>query len=515
MLLIGSYRPATSVLLMNQPKSFAILGVIAASLLGGCSLPSGEDGSTAVPRSQSPSVQSAPSPTRELPSSGRLSLEQCVRFGIEKHFGLRSATQDVRFAQADIERARAEFDPQLFGSARRDTVNGRDWSGVNASGGVTKRFATGTEIEVEGGRVPSRTGDFRSDYLGGTSDYSISVRQQLLRGADPKSNRTRIRLAEVVRDAAQATRAAEILEVLRTAEFGYYAAAVAGQVRKAYGESVLRGESVLADVTLRRAAGAASKLDALEAEVLLAAARERYLAASKNYMDRVDELWLTLGAPHRGQTTAIYFGAVTERTIPAGAPDATAEIQRSLALSSTATLLVNEVQRREIELRKARNTALPQLEVEFAAASRSSGGSSGANGWEGIAIARATLPWTFRAERAQLEQAKASLDRSAVAREEAEQRLRVRVAELCRAISIGHQQLALAKKSHSASRMKWQEQVQRHREGVISVRELRESEEDLRTSEIRVLEVLLAQIGAWTSLGQFNGSIASRHNLQF
>jgi outer membrane protein TolC len=175
-------------------------------------------------------------------------------------------------------------------------------------------------------------------------------------------------------------------------------------------------------------------------------------------------------------------------------------------------LLVNEIERSQVALRQARNNLLPKLEVEFSAAN-ARGSDSRSSDWEGVAVARISLPWTFRAERAQLEQAKAQVERSQITREEAQGRLRQRIHELCRAIAFGRQQLAAARQSQQASLQKWQEQLQQRREGVVSVRELREAEEDLRSSEIRVLEARLGLLGAWSTLGQLDGSIAQRHNL--
>ena len=265
---------------------------------------------------------------------------------------------------------------------------------------------------------------------------------------------------------------------------------------------------------MRKQAGVDSKLDVLEAEVLLSLARERAMAASKSYVDRVDELWLAMGGQQRGQHPSFSFETISDSSIPAGVPDASTEMQRALKLAPTAVLLANEVQRRELEVRRARNQALPTVDLEFSAAPSDSSGSQGrGNGWEGIALARVTLPWTFRAERAQLEQAKASLERSQISREEAEQRLKARIAELCRAISFGRQRLALAGKTLSASTTKWQEQLQRRREGLVTNRDIREAEEDLRAAEIRVLETRLQLLGAWSALGQLNGTIAQRHNV--
>lgn len=483
----------------------------------GCSLPFGASDPASTTTATSSKTATRSSSVHPLPESGRLSLDDCLRFGLEKNFRLRAAEQNLRAARAGVETARSEFDPQLFASSRRETLNGRSWSEFNSSAGVNARLPTGTEVEFEGGQVPTRTGDFRNDFGSSTSDYAITVRQQLLRGADPRANLAGIRIAQLIRDQAQATRAAEVLEMLRAVESGYHAAAVAAQVEQSYAASVQRGESVFSDVKARRDAGAATNLDSLEAEVALSAARERALAASKNYVDRVDELWLAIGAPQRGQYPQFRFATLSDEAIPGGVPDADEVIARALHDTPTAVLLVNEVQRREVELRRARNQALPRLEVELSAAPSSSLSSSGSKSgdWEGVAIGRIVIPWTFRAERAQLETAKAALGRSQVAREEAEQRLRQRIAELCRAIRFGRLQLSAANQSRKVSLQKWQEQLQRQREGLVTARDLREAEEDLRNSEVRALEARLGLLTAWSNLGQLDGSIAQRHNLLF
>ncbi len=451
-----------------------------------------------------------------LPASGQLSMRNCISYGFQRSFGLRIADQNLKIAREAVSGAQAEFDPRFSSTLRSTALNsGRKWTQLSGSGGVSKRFATGTEVEVEAGRVASRTGDFRDDYIRGTSsDYALSIRQPLARGADPEVNRTGIRVAELLREQSQATKSAEILEMLRAVESGYYAAAVAALVEKSYMESVRRSEKIVEESNMRKLAGVDSKLDVLEAEVLLSLARERAMAASKSYVDRVDELWLAMGGQQRGQRPSFSFETISDSSIPGGVPDASTEMQRALKLSPTAVLLANEVQRRELEVRRARNQALPTVDLEFSAAPSDSNGSRGrGNGWEGIALARVTLPWTFRAERAQLEQAKASLERSQISREEAEQRLKARIAELCRAISFGRQRLVLAGKTLAASTTKWQEQLQRRREGLVTNRDIREAEEDLRTAEIRVLETRLQLLGAWSALGQLNGTIAQRHNV--
>jgi outer membrane protein TolC len=496
--------------------------LIAAAFLGvaGCSTPGGSDGTAGTggngarsDRLSAAHPETGGIPAVPLPTSGRITLNDCVRYGIDRNFKIRAATQGIRSTTAGIQNARAEFDPSFFGSTRTDTSDGSRWTNPQTSGGVKTKLATGTEVQFEAGQVATQTGDFRNDYINSTSsEYALTVRQQLLRGLDPRVNRSGIRIAELLRDQAQATRGAEILEMLRASESGYYAAAIASLSEAIYRASLRRSESVLGDAKARHAAGAASKLEVLEAEVLVSSARERYLAAGKLLADRVDELLLTVGSPQNVSAASLVFEPISNSTLPSANPEPAAAIQRALNNAPTAVLLVNEIERREIELKRARNNLLPRLEVEFSAASKQNDSSS-SKGWEGVALTRVTLPWTFRAERAQLEQAKAELERSKVAREEAEERLRQRIKELCRAIAFGRQQLTAARQSQNASNQKWQEQIQRHKEGLVSVRELREAEEDLRVSEIRVLEVRLILLGAWATLGQLDGSIAQRHNL--
>jgi outer membrane protein TolC len=502
----------------RRARRFALLAALGGLLAGGCSTPSGPDAEAPAPgnsASASPTILSPEkgSFTAPLPSSGRVTLGECIRYGIDRNFRVRAAAQSARAAGAGIDRARAEFDPNFFGTVNTATPDGRSWTELRTSGGAQKKFETGTDVRVEVGQVPRYTGDFRDDYLNNTTaEYALSVRQQLLRGLDPRVNRANIRIAELLRDQAQAARGAEILEMLRAAESGYFAAAVAALSDKSYRASLLRSQSVLGDVRARQAAGAASKLDVLEAEVAVSAARERSLAASKMFADRVDELWQALGSPLGVSAARLAFEPISESAFPNSDPNPAAAMQRALTLAPTAVLLVNEIERREVALRQARNNLLPRLEVEFSAATAQDSG-NGSSDWEGLALARISLPWTFRAERAQLEQAKAELERSHVAREEAQGRLRQRINELCRGIAFGRQQLAAARQSQRASLQKWMEQLQRQREGLSTVRELREAEEDLRASEIRVLEARLGLLGAWSTLGQLDGTIAQRHNL--
>ena len=383
-----------------------------------------------------------------------------------------------------------------------------------SSGGITKRFAAGTEIDFEAGEVPTRTGDFRDDYINGTSsDFAVSIRQPLLKGAGIRANQAGIRLSELLSQQASATVTAEVLETLRAAETAYYTAAVAAAVEKSQRESVERAQKLVDDVKLRHKAGAASQIDVLESDVALSGARERLVLAQKMSRDRVGDLWLVLGASLGDGLPAVSFAELSDDALPAENPEAGPAFERAMSSAPSAILLVNEVQRKEIELLRAKNMALPRVDMEVAAVSASDGESGSSKDWEGVALLRLNIPWAFRAEKAQLAAARAELERSIAAQDMATQRLKQRIFELCRGVEAGRQQVAAASHNARANRQKWEEQMRRHKEGLVTIRDLRESGEDLQEAEVREQQARLGLFAGWSALTQLDGTIVQRHGL--
>ncbi len=470
----------------------------------------------AVPVSSQSQAESAPPNSTpvapRLSTTGRLGLQECVDYAIERNFSVRQSLALARASQAVVEVQKAEFDPQFYGNVRTDRDPDSGWSGVNGSAGVMKKFTAGTEIELEGGEVATRTGDFRDDYIDGTtSNFAGTLRQPLLRGGGRRANLAGIKLSELLRDQASATVTAEILETLRAAETAYYAAAVAGMVEKSQRESLGRAQKLLADVKVRHKAGGASRIDILEAETAFSSAQERVVTAHKTAKDRIGDLWLVVGAPLGDKLPEVTFAGLSEKALPSEDPKGSQSFARAMSTAPSAILLVNEVQRKEVELLRARNRALPRLDAELSAASADD--SAGSSDWEGVALVRVNVPWAMRAEKAQLAVAKAELERSTAAQEQATERLKQRIYELCRGIDAGRAQLSAAIQTASASRQKWDEQMLRQKDGLVTVRDLRESEEELQAAEVREQQARLGLFAGWSALTQLDGTIVQRHGL--
>jgi len=112
-----------------------------------------------------------------------------------------------------------------------------------------------------------------------------------------------------------------------------------------------------------------------------------------------------------------------------------------------------------------------------------------------------------------LARAKAELERSQASREQAELRLRQRVAELCRALNSGSETLRVAKLSLAARQKKIEEEVRRHAEGLLSTHDLRIAQEELDGAELNELQARLSLLGNQASLGQLDGNLAGRHGI--
>ena len=453
---------------------------------------------------------------------GKMALAECVEFALEKNFSIRMAAAREKSAAAGVKQAEGQFDPVLGA----EVVNSRDaalgWGGPTVSGGLSKKFVTGTEVSAEVGDVYYRTGDFRNDYLGAksASDFTISVRQPLLRGGWGVAG-SGIKLAELLKEAATAEKTAEVLEMLRSSESAYWAAAVATDLAQRQRGSLERATKLYADAKARLEAGEASQLDMLEADVALAGAQERVVAADRAVADRLDDLWFVLGVPVDQRKASVTFKDSSQQALTTTRPDPVVSTQRALGQSPAAVLLVNEVQRREVELSRARNGLLPQVNLELNAdhvrgsgsSSSAASGTQSASGFAGVALLRVSMPLTFRMERAELARAKAELERSQASRDQAELRLRQRISELCRAIIFGRESLRVAQTTQQAHEKKFAEQVLRHAEGIVSTHDLRLAQEELDAAEGRELQARLQLLVNQAALGQMDGSLAGAHGI--
>ncbi len=420
--------------------------------------------------------------------------------------------------------ARAAFDPllKLSGITYPSADSGAGAAGANAGNAMlSKKFITGTELRVEAGTAFANSTNRGLDYVPQGTEQVIRLTQPLLRGMGMAVNRAPIDLAKITTVSADALARAEVMEMLRATEAGYWTVVWAKQSLHVQTDSLARSRQILSDVGVKHGLGAATKIDKLEAEAAVAAATEQIERASQRYNDAFSNLVYLLGLVPGQMPEGMTFEKLNAPK--AAAMAAESHYEQALRLNPLEVLLANEVERRSIESRVARNAMLPSVNLEISRGSSGLIGSSSSSAASGkgndsanwSAFLQVSIPWTSRGERAQAEQARLQLERSEVAREDGRRELRREIFETVREIDSGHRQLDAANEGVRVNQAKWDEQMQRHKEGIVSVRDLREAEAELQQASLRALTAQLGVLVSDTRLARLDGSILQRHALTF
>ncbi|MDB6120733.1 MAG: transporter [Verrucomicrobiaceae bacterium] len=449
-----------------------------------------------------------------------LPFKPCLEQALKHNLKAAIARMATQVSAQEEQVASAAFDPviRFNGITYPDIGTGWDSRGGNAM--VKKKFITGAELRAEAGTAFSNNNDRGLDYMPRGTEHVVRLTQPLLRGAGIGVNRAPIDLARIITSSSSATARAEVMEMLRATESAYWTVGWAKESLRVQNESLGRSQRILADVQEKHRLGAATKIDQLEADAAVAAAREQVERASQRYSDAVSNLIYLLGlvpgSIPEGMTVDHLKVPENRISNPEGS------YQQALRLNPQEVLLANEVERRSIESRVARNAVLPAVNLEV------SNGSSGLIGFDGqtssgkpnessnwSAMLQVSIPWTSRAERAQAEQARLQLERSELAREDGRRQLRRDIFETAREIESGRRQLDAATEGERVNRAKWEEQMHRQQEGIVSVRDLREAEAELQQASLRALTAQLGVLVADARLARLDGSILQRNDLTF
>jgi outer membrane protein len=506
------------------------LGLAACALPpGGLSAarPAGAPGSsTAHPIGGTPSADSnAPEALSidALAKNKRLDFRTCLEYALRHNLKVEIAQLGTTSAAQGEKVARARFDPFIGLTGVGYPGDGASMNATEGNAVVSQKLITGTEIRAEAGTAFYSNSDRSLGYVSDQTEAAIRLRQQLLRGAGIAINRAGMDLAKITTKNADATERAEVMEMLRATITAYWTATWAKEALRVQRESLQRTERILQDVNARHAVGAATKIDRLEAESAVAAAKELVERAEQRNQDALSSLTYLLGLTPGNAPTDISLEALVIPVVSSPKPETS--YQNALNKNPMEVLLANEVERRTIEHRVAKNALLPGLELEVNAgttglfdydqgiSSSSTDSSNDSANWS--ALLRVSIPWTFRAERAQAEQTRIELERSEIAREDGRRQLRRDIFETCREIDSGHRQLDTAMQALSVNRAKWEEQSIRLQEGLVSVRDLREAEGEFQNASVRELSARLGIIIARARLARLDGSIVERNGMTF
>lgn len=477
-------------------------------------------GSTALP------IVAPPSTNQLAP----LTLGACVRRALSNGFSVEVATQDHMIAQEELPIARSEFEPQLAMSTDVVVTRSREFvdessdprirsDDSTARANLSRKLLSGAVASISTGFDRSRASPaIVASNPAYVSDITLAVRQPLLRGFGSHINLLPTRSAQIGIDLAERNFEDRALALVEATESTYYLLAGSREQLLVFSTGLELAQTLLKEAEARRAAGMATHLDVLQAEVGVANAHLELIDAQKTVSDSEDGLLAVMGR--------FEFDAPLGPTVLDG-PSATtipsAEHSYELALEHSPTLRAtrNAVDLAKLEVEVAQDNLKPFLALELAVGVNGSDVnrdgaysrmfSADGNVWQAGFVV--TYPLGRTADKARLRQANAALARNALRVQQLEQDVLVSVREATRRITATRKSVEIAALAAQLSQRQYEAERARYRAGLSTSRRVLEAQSDLENAQLAHLRTRLDLLRAHAALRRIEGTALDHYGI--
>ncbi|MDF9826188.1 outer membrane protein [Ereboglobus sp. PH5-5] len=459
-----------------------------------------------------------------------LTIEQCVAMALDKNFDLRIQRIDTESAVNTLEIARAEYDPSFSANANRSYSRSDLYGTGNASGthetdasvSVSQKIITGATLQL--GYAASRR-----DYSGPSSStpvfdpawgsgLTLRVTQPLLKNFGSTVNKAAIERARLSIDRSNYDLKSTVLSTIRSVEDAYYNLDFVRARLEVRKFSLEVAQKLLEENKMRRQVGTATNLDVLQAEVGVATAQRDIIVAQKAVNDAEDAL-LSLINPFQ-------FEAAIGPLAVSKIDDVSVSFARSykLARDNSPSLASTRlaIKQSEIDLAVAKRNRLPQLDLVGAAGYDATRGTFGRafnqtlsqddHDWS--VGATLTYPWGRRRERANLANAKASLDSLQVGYEQLDQNVLVQVRTAVRSVQTSDEGVRITTLATKLSEQQYELEKARYDQGLSTFRRVQEAKEDYDTARLAEIDARVNLRLALAELARLETTSLNRYNVQ-
>lgn len=467
-------------------------------------------------------------------AQAELSLEEAIASALDRNLGFRIAGFDPEVAQDAIAREESAFETEIFASGRvaqseqsttfsQTTGTSSDTRGLDV--GVRKQLDLGTSLTAQTrlDRRDSNAGVNTSNLSQG-ADFSVSLRQPLLRGFGKAANRADLNSAISGLAAANATFRDRLETLLAETEKAYWTAA-RFQEQLALNESSLKvADTLLAEARERERVGVATRIEVLQAEAERARLVELIIESKRALGDAMDTLQLYMGTISPLSATALDSQprvAALAATVPA-IPEFGAVWQMALQADPSLAEQQALVEQREYARIAARNADRPSLDLVL------SGGLTGIDDDDAqTAVENAidqdghvwsvgvefSMPWRRTGTKASLRIAEKRLEQANLRYEELKQGLFREVRGIWRNLEAVGQSLEAARLTVSLQEATFEREMGKYEEGLSAFRDVQEAQRDLDQARIRFLQAKYNQLAAQIELDRLCGKLPERHGL--
>lgn len=462
-----------------------------------------------------------------------LTVETCIRIALEKNFDIRISENDTKRAEQDVKIANAEFQPSFSVSTSDSfttqvrSANKLDGSAQPLSNAQSNRATVSQDLSTGGTvSVSTRLNRNFSNSTNSTinprynASTTLNIRQPLLSGYGPAVSKARRRLSKISLEQAQLNFQATVLSIINGAESAYHSLVFAQEQRAVRKAALELAKNLLEENKAKEQTGIATSLDVLQAQVGVANATDRLLRAEKSVEDSQDRLLTIIGEDALiGETLSVEAPDIGNPPMPEIDTTFTKVIENAPRYLT----LLNQKQRREIELKRSKRNRLPSLNLN---------GDYALTGLEKSVLGAyddvsehesfnwqwslsLDIPWGLNQKKADYMKAQIQLDSEEARASREKQRLirdtRIAIRNITAAIDgAGIKQLAteLSAKEFEMEKAKFDA-------GLSTGRRVLEAQQRMDESKVNELQSKIDLLNAYSSLRELDGESLVRYGIQF
>lgn len=460
-----------------------------------------------------------------------LSLEEVIQMALAHNLDLSIDRLEPEIARTSIERAKAFLDPAIFlktdRKEKREAQANSELEGAKYptaetrfySASVRKLLRTGGDIEL-GTSLKRRSSNSSFDILQPDNDSEIffAFRQPLLKNAGPTVTLAPIQEARFLLKRSQLQLQRDIILVLAETEIHYWSLAYARTQRQFRSRALNLAENILQETQERHRIGLADHLDILQAEAALASRQQDVILAEQAVLKAEDELRLILGLL-KPEKEHLVLGVGSLPRVDFGDLDYSLFLKQSLDCDWDTMVQKQLVEEKKLQSRVASKQKLPSLDIILGGGylgsarkgAKAYSNTYKAHGHRWNAGIELLFPWGLREVSARDVEARKTLEREELRLEKTKQAFLFLVRDTWREFIANQKRLDANTLSLKLHKQSFDQTQKRYEQGMASLRDLLEIQEDLDKAENAYLESALDMIRSTVDVSRLDGSILKRH----
>lgn len=448
-----------------------------------------------------------------------LTLEESIRRALARGFDMEANRQDLEIARDNLPIADSAFDPVLSAGSRlgvtrsagEDSLPDSRNDSLSTGVGVSQRLHSGASLglDVNLNRSESDPGLALLNPAYG-SDLTLALRQPLLKGFGRAITDQPIRRAEIGTEMAERDYFGRALDIVQSVENAYFLLAGTRDQVTVVQASLEHAQALYDESRALHAAGMATKVDLLQAEVGVANARQRLVDAEAAVAAGEDGLQALIGRFELGQPLG---PTVIDDAVSAPAPDVEVSYELALAHQPAYRNARQAVELTRLDVQAAEDNLKPALDLDLALGL----GGRDRTAPDAFAGALATddeswqvgltfsVPLGRVAEKARYRQSQVRLDQQQLRLRQLEQDILLRVRDAVRNVDTSRESVALAALSADLSQLQYEAEVERFEAGLSTSRRVLEVLIDLEGARVQELQSQLNLRTALAALRRIEG----------